>query len=93
MYPHAVHPQRSPTVTSRRSPSSTKTGIHVVGGPFVQALRSEFRSWKYKTDKDGKPLAADAFENGNNHLLDCAKSFFGTNRCFTVGKIVAIGEI
>jgi hypothetical protein len=41
--------------------------------------RREFRSWKYKTDKDGRPLAADAFENGNNHLLDCLKGWLGTN--------------
>ena len=26
-------------------------------------LRREFRSWKYKTDKDGRPLAADAFDD------------------------------
>jgi hypothetical protein len=44
-------------------------------------LRREFRSWKYKTDKDGKPLAADAFENDNNHLLDGLKGFLGTNPC------------
>lgn len=48
-------------------------------------LRREFRSWKYKVDKDGKPLAVDAFENGNNHLLDCLKGFFGTSPCFTGG--------
>lgn len=44
--------------------------------------RREFRSWKYKLDKDGKPLASDAFEHGNNHTLDCLKGFFGTNPSF-----------
>lgn len=44
--------------------------------------RREFRSWKHKLDKDGKPLAADAFENDNNHLLDGLKGFFGTNPAF-----------
>jgi hypothetical protein len=49
--------------------------------------RREFRSWKYKCDKEGRPLAADAFENGNNHILDCLKGFFGTGPCFAGGGI------
>lgn len=54
-------------------------------------FRREFRSWKYKCDKDGKPLASDAYENANNHLLDGFKGFLGTNPCFTQGKIVVTG--
>lgn len=42
-------------------------------------FRRESRSWKYRTDKDGKPLAADAFENDNNHLLDGLKGFIAIN--------------
>lgn len=42
-------------------------------------FRREFRSWKHALDKDGKPKAADAFENDNNHLLDGLKGFLGTN--------------
>jgi hypothetical protein len=42
-------------------------------------VRREFRSWKYKCDKDGKPVATDAFEKGNEHTLDCIKGFIGTN--------------
>lgn len=53
----------------------------------LMELRRELRSWKYKTDKEGKPLAADAFENDNNHLLDTLKGFLGTNPCFTQQKI------
>jgi hypothetical protein len=45
--------------------------------------RREFRSWKHKLDKDGKPIAADAYENANNHLLDCIKGFIATNPVFT----------
>jgi hypothetical protein len=47
-------------------------------------LRREKRSWKHKCDKDGKPLAADAYENANNHLLDCEKGFMATNPTFVV---------
>lgn len=49
--------------------------------------RRELRSWKYKTDKDGKPLAADAFENDNNHLLDCLKGFVATNPTFRTQQV------
>lgn len=50
-------------------------------------LRREFRSWKYKADKDGKPLASDAFEAGNDHALDCLRGFICTNPTFAqVGK-------
>lgn len=45
----------------------------------LPSLRREFRSWKYKLDKDGKPMKSDAFDNANNHLLDCIKGFLGTN--------------
>jgi hypothetical protein len=42
-------------------------------------LRREFRSWKYKTDKEGQPLAADSFDDtGPCHLLDCLKGFVAT---------------
>lgn len=44
--------------------------------------RREFRSWRYKTDKDGKPLASDAFECGNEHLLDCIKGLVCSHLCF-----------
>jgi hypothetical protein len=49
----------------------------------INAIR-EFRSWKYKCDKEGKPLAKDAYESANNHLLDTIKGYIGTNPCFTV---------
>lgn len=47
----------------------------------------EFKSWKYKCDKEGKPLASDAYENGNNHLIDCIKGFLATNPTYTPNKI------
>lgn len=53
--------------------------------------RREFRSWKYKTDKEGRPLAADAFENDNNHLLDCLKGFFGSNPSHTQQMVRVYG--
>lgn len=49
-------------------------------------LRRELRSWKYKLDKEGRPLAADAYENGNNHLIDGIKGFMGTNPVYTILK-------
>jgi hypothetical protein len=46
-------------------------------------LRREFRSWKYRTDRDGRPLASDAFDDtGPCHLLDCLKGFVATNPCY-----------
>lgn len=53
--------------------------------------RREFRSWKYKLDKNGRPLAADAFENDNNHALDCIKGFCATNPTYTQGKAEITG--
>lgn len=52
-------------------------------GDGLANLRREFQSYKHKLDKDGKPLAADAYENTNNHLLDCLKGFLGTNPTYT----------
>jgi hypothetical protein len=51
------------------------------------AHRREFRVWKHKFDKDGKPDPSDAYEKGNNHLIDGLKGFFGTNPVFTIPKI------
>lgn len=53
--------------------------------------RREFRSWKHKLDKDGKPVKQDAYENDNNHTLDCIKGFFGTNPVFTQAKARVTG--
>lgn len=50
-------------------------------------MRREFRSWKHKLDKDGKPMAADAFENDNNHLLDGIKGFLGKNPCHSAAAM------
>jgi hypothetical protein len=57
----------------------------------LRELRREFGSWKFKTDKEGKPLAADAFEHANNHLLDCLKGFLGTNPCFAAPAVEVVG--
>lgn len=46
----------------------------------------EFAAWKYKVDKNGNPLASDAFEKSNNHMLDTIKGFIGTNPCFASQK-------
>jgi hypothetical protein len=53
--------------------------------------RREFRSWKYVLDKDGKPVAKDAFGHDNNHLPDCLKGFLGTNPCFTQDRVQVYG--
>jgi hypothetical protein len=55
-------------------------------------VRREFRSWKYKTDKNGKPLAADAFENDNNHALDAIKGFIATNPCYQRPEVSKVGR-
>jgi hypothetical protein len=58
----------------------------------VNAKR-ELGTHRYKCDQDGKPIAADAYENKNNHLLDDFKGFFATNPAFEqVGIRVAGGE-
>lgn len=54
-------------------------------------LRREFKSWKHKCDKEGKPLAADAYENDNNHLLDTLKGWYGTSPTFVSGSIKEVG--
>ena len=51
--------------------------------------RRELKTWKYKTDEEGRPLAADAFENDNNHLIDTGKGWLCTNPCFSDRKIRA----
>lgn len=52
--------------------------------------RREFQSWKYKLDKDGKPMASDAFENGNNHALDCVKGWINTHPAHCSGGLTVI---
>lgn len=52
--------------------------------------RREFKSWKYKTDKEGKPIAGDAFQKGDNHLLDCIKGWLATDPCFTADRFEII---
>jgi len=48
-------------------------------GPLLQVFDTcehlvwEFRHWKYKTNKDGKPLGSDAFEDKYNDALDALK--------------------
>jgi hypothetical protein len=54
-------------------------------------MRREMRSWKHKLDKDGKPLAADAYENTNNHLIDGIKGLCGTNPTFRHTKVMVTG--
>ncbi len=59
--------------------------------PLVN-LRREFRSWKYKVDREGRPLSSDAFDDtGPNHLLDCLKGFVATNQCQTMGRVEVYG--
>lgn len=50
--------------------------------------RREFRSWMYKLDKEGKPMASDAFDDtGPCHSLDTAKGFIATNPTYRQPKI------
>ena len=44
----------------------------------------EKRNWKHKCDKDGHPVATDAYENENSHSVDCAKGFLAMNPCFSI---------
>jgi hypothetical protein len=50
-------------------------------------LRRELRSWKYQLDKDGKPKAADAYENANNHAIDGLKGFIARNPTFAQEEV------
>lgn len=53
-------------------------------------LIEEFGRWKHKCDKDGKPLASDAYENEWNHGLDALKGFIATNPCFAPQTIEVV---
>ncbi len=44
----------------------------------------ERKNWKHKTDKDGNPVASDAYENENSHSVDCLKGFLATSPCHSV---------
>lgn len=46
-------------------------------------MRREMRIWKYKLDKDGKPLGTDAYEKKNNHLIDGQKGFISSYPTFS----------
>ncbi len=51
-------------------------------------FRRELGSWMYKRDKQtGKPMASDAFEDGNNHLLDGFKGWNATLQTFARQQI------
>ena len=55
-------------------------------------LRREFRSWKFKTDREGRPLASDAFDDtGPCHLLDCLKGIVATNPAHVQAKVEVYG--
>ncbi len=49
----------------------------------------ERRNWKHKTDKDGNPVASDAYENENSHTCDILKGFLATN---PVHAVATFGE-
>lgn len=57
-------------------------------GPFLQVFSTcehlvwEFRRWSYKTDKEGKPLASDGFQDMNNDALDALKYLVCANPCY-----------
>lgn len=55
------------------------------------SLRREMRIWKHKVDKDGKPVAADSYDNANNHLIDGQKGFIATNPVFALSKVEVHG--
>lgn len=55
-------------------------------------MRREMRIWKHKLDKDGKPVAADAYEHGNNHLVDGQKGFIAGNPTFAQPKIQVMSQ-
>lgn len=43
----------------------------------------ERKNWKHKCDKDGHPVASDAYENEHSHSNDCLKGFLATNPTFS----------
>lgn len=54
--------------------------------------RRECRSWTYQLDADGKPKAADAFENDNNHTIDDLKGWLAMHPNYTQGGVKVVGE-
>lgn len=37
------------------------------------------KNWKHKCDKNGNPVATDAYESENSHTIDCEKGWLATN--------------
>lgn len=62
-------------------------------GPMIQVFDTcprliwELRRWKYKTDKDGKPLASDAFEDKDNDALDTLKYLIAANPVYNTDPV------
>ena len=58
-------------------------------GPLLQVFDNcehliwEFRRWKYKLDKNHKPMGSDAFEDRNNDALDALKYLIAAGPCYT----------
>lgn len=42
----------------------------------------EFRRWKNKTDREGRPLGSDSYEDKNNDALDALKYMVCSNPCY-----------
>lgn len=42
----------------------------------------EFRRWKHKTDREGRPLGSDSYEDKNNDALDALKYMVCSNPCY-----------
>ena len=58
---------------------------HLDTGPQIRIFDDceyliwEMRRWKYKRDKDNKPMESESFENKNNHALDALKYLIAAN--------------
>ena len=55
-------------------------------------MAREMATWKHRCDADGRPLATDAYENDNNHLLDGLKGHFATLPTFDLAGAIAVAS-
>lgn len=68
-------------------------------GPYLQVfdtcttLIGEFRRWKYKFDKNNKPMGSDRYEDKNNDALDALKYMIADNPTFTEQKFKIVSTI
>lgn len=57
------------------------------------STKKEFRTWRFKTDKERNPNDNDIYEKKNDHIMDCVRGWIATKPVFsTLGKGTSFTE-